>query len=157
MRIEYIIYFPHNYRFSDRRWDDQENLINNSKNVRYRYEYWLINHLNEFNTRNADNNNESVAGRFYLEFRNSLVHEFQINNVGQFFHDYNSIVHFIRDYDCHIMIINPMLLSSITYYSQLFFENLRVDKAQFTNFRNWMFSYFIKGFKNYNKNKNRGN
>lgn len=129
----------------------------NSKKVGYRYEFWLLNHINELNIRNPDNLEQSVPRRFYLEFRNSLVHECLIDKGGQFSYDYNSIVHFIKQSNSHIMIINPMLLlSSIINYSQLFFENLRVDEAQFNNLRNWMFSGFKQDFKNSNKNKNRG-
>ena len=59
--------------------------------VRIRIVRWLCNNIAEFRNTDPSNSDQTLAFRFYEEFRNGLVHEGRIKNGGQFSGDFDFI------------------------------------------------------------------
>jgi hypothetical protein len=73
-----------------------------------RFEYWVKNNIEQFNRPNPDKPSQTLAYRFYDEFRNGLVHEGRIKNAGQFSHDRNELVNTVEVNGAEsVMIVNP--------------------------------------------------
>lgn len=119
----------------------------NSDSVGSRYEFWLKKHFSEFNELNPDNQNQTTAYRFYKEFRNSLVHECMIANAGQFSYEYNKMIHFIRDENKHIMVINPeFLIISLQKAFNNYIMLIKEDESEYQSFLNFMRKNFLIDF-----------
>ncbi|MCX9009527.1 MAG: hypothetical protein OIN66_00255 [Candidatus Methanoperedens sp.] len=68
----------------------------NSRTVGMRFKQWLKEHITAFD--NSDPNSDILADKFYDEFRNGLVHEGRIKNVGQFSYDKKEeLVHILKE------------------------------------------------------------
>ncbi|MFA4935815.1 MAG: hypothetical protein WC568_08275 [Candidatus Methanoperedens sp.] len=68
----------------------------NSGTVGTRFKQWIKEHITAFD--NSNPNSEILADKFYNEFRNGLVHEGRIKNVGQFSYDYKKeLVHIVKE------------------------------------------------------------
>ena len=77
-------------------------------NVGKRFEDWLRSNIKEFDSRpDPDNPSQTLAYRFYDEFRNGPVHEGRIKNAGQF--SYNFKKELVK-VEHEIMVVNPGLL-----------------------------------------------
>ena len=143
MKIDEILYFSPNYKYSELNWDDKEKMIeafrdrvkgfyiqpaeqlnkdkkgfatgvlcittidflakffyNNDAN---RMKKWLKKNIKEFKEVDPNHINRTLADRFYDEFRNGLIHEGRIKNVGQFSYDFPGII----EVEEGVMIVNP--------------------------------------------------
>lgn len=68
----------------------------NSGTVGMRFKQWIKDHITAFD--NSDPNSEILADKFYDEFRNGLVHEGRIKNVGQFSYDNKKeLIHILKE------------------------------------------------------------
>jgi len=105
------------------------------KKVGKRIEKWLkYNNINE----------QSIAYRFYKEFRNGLVHEGHITNAGQFSYDSDKLIHFYsKKSGKKVMIINPeLLLNEIQNSFDKYFEKLQKDESAFESFKKNIINIF---------------
>lgn len=73
------------------------------KEVRKRFEGWLKSHISAFDKPDPKNSSQTLAYRFYDDFRNGLLHEGRIKHCSQFSYHYKDIV-FIKK---EVMLINP--------------------------------------------------
>jgi hypothetical protein len=80
--------------------------ISMGKHGRSRFEKWLCKNIPDFNEKDSNSSNRSLAKRFYEEFRNGLIHEGRIKKCGQFSYDFKNTVS-VND---GIMLINPETL-----------------------------------------------
>lgn len=95
------------------------------KKVGCRICIWLRNNIPDFNR--AETGYAALAERFYEDFRNGLVHEGRIKNLGQFSFDYSTLITFVDG----AMIINPkFLLKSINCAFNKIYQTLKTDKKQ---------------------------
>lgn len=103
--------------------------------VRVRFVRWLRNFIPYFNELDPNNNSQSLAHRFYDEFRNGLVHNGRIKNAGQFSFDSdlsieNELVNVVDD----AMVINSGYLhhflcqSFVSYISSIEDQNAFKEK-----------------------------
>ena len=94
------------------------------KKVSCRICIWLQDNIPDFNT--TESRRTALAERFYDDFRNGLVHEGRIKNLGQFSFDYNGLICMIDG----AMIINPkILLQHITYALNIYCDTIKlIDK-----------------------------
>jgi hypothetical protein len=103
-------------------------------NVGKRYQRWLVNRIMEFSDPNPDDKTQTLARRFYDEFRNGLVHEGRIKNAGQFAIENGNIIEFEKS----SMIVNPYYLQQEIdqalhqYVSELYENNLLAQKFRYT-------------------------
>jgi len=96
----------------------------NSEKVGERIEKWLTENIQEFD--------ETLAHRFYKEFRNGLVHEGRIKNCGQFSYDFEEMIHLENG----IMIVNPkLLLEKISDSFGSYTTKILADDSAFQLFR----------------------
>jgi hypothetical protein len=79
---------------------------NTTSKVGDRFERWLINRIPKFDIPDPLIPQQTLACRFYKDFRNGLVHEGRIKNAGQFTLSNDSLIAFER----YAMIINPIYL-----------------------------------------------
>ncbi|MFW6121934.1 MAG: hypothetical protein ACOC80_13710 [Petrotogales bacterium] len=100
---------------------------NNLDKVRERFENWLKSNIKQFDKPDPDNTSQTLARRFYEEFRNGLVHEGRIKNAGQFSYDYQELVKVKHP----VIIVNPEHL--LTAIDSSFKEYVdKVEKKEFT-------------------------
>jgi len=98
---------------------------NNSESVEKRIKKWLTENISEYF-------DETLAQRFYKEFRNGLIHEGRIKNCGQFSYDFDELVH----QENGIMIVNPnLLLEKIVDSFESYITKVRTDNFAFQLFR----------------------
>jgi hypothetical protein len=76
------------------------------KHGRSRFEKWLYKNILDFNEKDSNSSNRSLARRFYEDFRNGLIHEGRIKKCGQFSYEFKNTVS-VND---GIMLINPKTL-----------------------------------------------
>jgi len=96
----------------------------NSGTVGQRIRRWLTENIQEFD--------ETLAQRFYKEFRNGLVHEGRIKKCGQFSYDFEELFHQEDD----IMIVNPnLLLEGISASFDAYMDKVQADNSTFELFR----------------------
>ena len=97
----------------------------NSEKVGQRIKGWL--------TKNIPGDfNETLAQRFYEEFRNGLVHEGRIKNCGQFSYDFSELVH----QENGIIIVNSnLLLEKINDSFESYMTKVRTDNFTFQLFK----------------------
>lgn len=100
---------------------------------------WLRDNIKEFDKPNPENPKETLADRFYLDFRNGLVHEGRIKNLGQFSYEDEEIV----SLKSGVMLINPrLLLIEMKRALKIYFKKLHNDPDIFRKFR----ENFMKDF-----------
>jgi hypothetical protein len=97
--------------------DALSRLIYNRSGVGKRFQKWLVKELQSFS-------DEQVARRFYLDFRNGLVHEGRVKNGGEFSLQQETTVLF----EYSIMRVNPLCLleevdKSLSRFVKLLVEN----------------------------------
>ena len=109
-----------------------------------RIKNWLESNIKEFNQPDPDNPSQSIAYRFYKEFRNGLVHEGHITNAGQFSYDSDKLIHFYsKKSGKKVMIINPeLLLNEIQNSFDKYFEKLQKDESAFESFKKNIINIF---------------
>jgi hypothetical protein len=108
-----------------------------SDKVKERFGEWIKNNIEKFNKRDPDNVSQTLAQRFYDEFRNGLVHEGRIKNAGQFSYDCNELVDTIKASGAGtVMRINPdCLLGAIAVAIERYLCRLRAEKFVFEVFK----------------------
>lgn len=74
--------------------------------TRERFKEWLEANIQEFRKPNPKEPTETLAARFYRDFRCGLVHEGRITNLGQFSYEQQELVSLEQD----VMLVNPELL-----------------------------------------------
>lgn len=125
---------------------------NNSNEVGIHFKYWLRSNVREFNRPDPDSIYHNLAHRFYGEFRNCLIHECRIKNAGQFSYNYNKLIHFIPDFDRHIMVINPkLLISSLKMAFQSYIKTVEEDDFEYKKFHKMMNKNFYTDFESANR------
>ena len=189
MRIGDALYFSPNYKFTELKWDDKDNLIkafqdrvegfyltpakelNKSKKyafatgvicvatidllarietglldkVRQRFEGWLKYNIENFNAPNPNNQSQSLAYRFYDEFRNGLLHEGRIKNAGQFSYDINESDKLVK-VDT-VMIVNPdTLLKNIDESFKRHMNKVKKEEYAFQAFKCALIRDFQRDF-----------
>jgi hypothetical protein len=105
-----------------------------SDKVGERFEYWVRNNINQLNKPNPDNTSQTLAYRFYDEFRNGLIHEGRIKNESQFSYEYpNELVKLVNvNGDKSVMIINPNdLLRDIATSSNKYMKKVKNEDFTF--------------------------
>lgn len=122
-------------------------LQNDTSGVRKRYVPWLETNIKDFNSTNPDNQSETLAKRFYDEFRNCLIHECRIKNAGQFSYIYPRIIHLMTDSNRHIMIINPkFLLFALEKSFENYISVIESNNEEFLKFRQIIKDNFFTDF-----------
>jgi len=71
-----------------------------------RFSEWLEASIEAFREADPDASGQTLANRFYREFRNGLVHEGRIKNAGQFSYDFKELIRVVDG----IMVVNPARL-----------------------------------------------
>jgi hypothetical protein len=97
-------------------------IATDTNGVRKRIVEWLETNVKEFSENDPDNQKQTLANRFYEEFRNGLVHEGRIKNAGQFSYDFEKLVNVMNG----VMVVNPRCLINVIETS---FKNY-VDKIK---------------------------
>ena len=103
-----------------------------------RFEYWVKNNIKQFNKPNTDKPSQTLAYRFYDEFRNGLVHEGRIKNAGQFSYDHNTeLVKTVKVNGADsVMIVNPYsLLKAIDRSFRGYINKVKSEEFAFQAFR----------------------
>lgn len=96
-----------------------------SGTVRERFEGWVRKNLNEFNKPDPADSEETLAYRFYYEFRNGLVHEGRIKNRGEF----SNVCKELVDTPDGIMLINAeKLLKKINDIFEKYITDIEKEK-----------------------------
>jgi len=97
-----------------------------------RFEEWVKSNIREFEKTNPDNRSQTLAHRFYDEFRNGLVHEGRIKNAGQFSYNYSELVKVEQS----VMIINTeYLLNAIRESFNRYVDRVEKDNFAFQLFK----------------------
>ena len=97
-----------------------------------RFEKWLKDNIKEFDIQDPDRPSQTLAHRFYDEFRNGLVHEGRIKNAGQFSYEFDELVKVIDS----VMIVNPeKLLEAIKKSFNRYMEVVEKEKFAFQAFK----------------------
>jgi len=110
-----------------------------------RYELWLKSNIKQFDEVNPDDLSQTLACRFYKEFRNGLVHEGRIKNAGQFSCCCDKLITLEQT----VMIINPHhLLKSIKNSFSIYIEDLEKDVTKFEKFKRVLKQDFQKDVEN---------
>ncbi|GBD98831.1 hypothetical protein BMS3Abin07_00858 [bacterium BMS3Abin07] len=106
-----------------------ETCMNNARN---RNEKWLKDNIEEFKGRDPSKHSQSLASRFYDEFRNGLVHEGRIKNAGQFSYNFGELVKVEES----AMIVNPgFLLKAIKGSFERFIDKVKSDDSAFRSLK----------------------
>lgn len=93
---------------------------------------WLMANIEEFKEADPDARGQTLATRFYDEFRNGLVHEGRIKNAGQFSYNLKELVKIVKS----VMVVNPeFLLNSIDTSFKKYIDKIEKDKCAFQNFK----------------------
>jgi len=102
--------------------------FNNSK----RMVKWLKKNIKEFCKIDPNFTNRTLADRFNDEFRNGLIHEGRIKNVGQFSYDFPEIINMEEE----VMIVNPgKLLCKIEFLLDNYIKQVKESESLFLKFR----------------------
>jgi len=118
--------------------------------VRKRFEPWLKDNIQEFDSQDPDNTLQTLALRFYEEFRNGLVHEGRIKNAGQFSYNFQGLVRVEQ----RVMIVNPKyLLEAIKKAFARYIAKVKGDDSTFPRFRRTLIQDFGKDLKYINQLK----
>lgn len=98
-----------------------------------RFVGWLKDNIKAFDKPNPKNSTQTLASRFYKEFRNGLVHEGRIKNLGQFSYEKEELV----SIDGDVMLVNPeLLLVKVEKALEDYFKKLCEDAKIFKQFKN---------------------
>jgi len=98
-----------------------------------RIKEWLEANIQEFRKPNPKEPTETLADRFYIDFRCGLVHEGRINNLGQFSYEQQELVSLEQD----VMLINPeLLLVEVERALESYLALLHTDTDAFEKFKN---------------------
>jgi hypothetical protein len=118
-----------------------------------RFEYWVKDNIEQFNKPNPDKPSQTLAYRFYDEFRNGLVHEGRIKNAGQFSHDRNKLVEAVKTNGAEsVMIVNPdYLLNAIATSLKGYLKKVKDEQFVFQAFRCVLIRDFQKDVKYTNR------
>jgi len=115
--------------------------------VRTRFTNWLEANVEEFRDVDPENAAQTLAVRFYDEFRNGFVHEGRIKNAGQF--SYDPILHDrLVMVSNGIMMVNPdLLLTAVENSFALYLKRAEADATLFSSFRSALMKDFEKDVK----------
>lgn len=93
---------------------------------------WLKKNIKEFCKIDPNFTNRTLADRFNDEFRNGLIHEGRIKNVGQFSYDFPEIINMEEE----VMIVNPgKLLCKIEFLLDNYIKQVKESESLFLKFR----------------------
>ena len=96
--------------------------------VRDRFTSWLEDNIAEFKDKDPLKPSGTLAGRFYEDFRNGLVHEGRIKNLGQFSKSFPELLLLIDEG----MICNPgELIQKTTEAVNRYLDLVIKDRSQF--------------------------
>ena len=124
-----------------------------SDQVGRRFENWLKSNISDFNVPNPNNRSQSLAYRFYDEFRNGLVHEGRIKNAGQFSYNFSKSAELVKVKDT-VMIVNPgTLLEVINTSFDRYMDEVENKEFVFQAFRCALIRDFQIDIKYVNRNK----
>ena len=100
--------------------------------VKERFNSWLKDNIREFAPHGPGNTSQTLALRFYKEFRHGLVHEGRIKNAGQFSYSFQDLVRVEQS----IMIVNPKyLLEAVKKAFGRYIDKVNDDDFTFHAFR----------------------
>ncbi len=106
-----------------------------------RMKKWLKKNIKAFNEIDPNLKSRTLADRFYDEFRNGLIHEGRIKNVGQFSYDFPEIIKVEK----HVMIVNPeMLLSDLKTIIENYINRIKDSESEFLRFKECLIKDFTK-------------
>ncbi len=104
-----------------------------------RIENWLKSNISTFDKIDPNNKSQTLARRFYNEFRNGLVHEGRIKEGGQFSYDFEELVQVEES----VMVVNPMLLATaIREAFKKYIEKVKTDEFAFQSFKASIIQFF---------------
>lgn len=112
-------------------------IVTGTDKVKKRIIGWLKDNIEEFGKVDPDDPRQTLAERFYEEFRNGLVHEGRVKNAGQFLYsspeyDFKELVK-VKD---GIMIVNPdRLLNAINGSFEKYMDQVNRKGFVFHQFR----------------------
>lgn len=96
-----------------------------------RFINWINTHIKEFNIEDYNNPGKKLSDRFYLDFRNGLVHEGRIKGGSQFSDFFPDLI----TLEGKIMVINAgLLITAISNSFNCFIEQLTEDIEKYTLF-----------------------
>lgn len=103
------------------------------KEPRERMVKWLNDNIEQFRGPDPENSENTIAYRFYKDFRNGLVHEGRIKRAGQFSYDFpNELLKVQKG----IIIINPhFLLEAINKSFIEYMDKVEREGIAFQGFR----------------------
>jgi len=102
------------------------------KVTRKEFESWLKHNIEPFDESDPDNASQSLAKRFYHEFRCGLVHEGRIKNAGQFSYHFEKLIEIKES----AMIVNPhALLNAIEESFTQYIDKVKNDDFAFQSFK----------------------
>jgi len=110
-------------------------------NTGSRIEQWLESNIAEFSKTDPARPSNTLAKRFYNEFRNGLVHEGRIKNGGQFSFESDNLVAVM---DNSVMVVNPEYLFRAVVASFESYEQSLGDEFAFHRFRRSLIENFWK-------------
>ena len=109
------------------------------RDVGPRIKEWLSSHIGDFARNISATSNRTFAELFYLNFRNGLIHEGRIKELGQFSYDTPEIVS-MKD---GVMLVNPqLLLTEVKSAFLRYCDKLRNDESILNEFRRNMIRNF---------------
>lgn len=94
---------------------------------------WLNDNIEQFRKADTENQENTLAYRFYKDFRNGLVHEGRIKRAGQFSYDFpNELLRVVKG----IIIVNPhLLLEAINRSFRKYMDKVEREGDAFQGFR----------------------
>ena len=104
-----------------------------------RFINWINTHIKEFNIEDNNNPGKKLSNRFYLDFRNGLVHEGRIKGGSQFSNFFPDLI----TLEGKIMVINVrVLITSIEHSFNCFIEQLTEDDEKYKLFKSALLDDF---------------
>lgn len=104
-----------------------------------RIENWLKLNISSFDKTDPKNKSQTLARRFYNEFRNGLVHEGRIKEGGQFSYDFEELVKVKES----VMIVNPVLLANALREAfNKDMDKVKTDEFAFQSFKCSLIQFF---------------
>lgn len=93
---------------------------------------WIKVNIKEFDKPDPKDPRRTLADRFYAEFRNGLVHEARIKNLGQFSNETEEMILLEKD----VLLINPqLLLAEVEKSIKVYLRKLSTDHDTFKKFK----------------------
>lgn len=93
---------------------------------------WLNDNIEQFRGPDPESSENTLAYRFYKDFRNGLIHEGRIKNAGQFSYDSEELVKVEKK----VMTVNPdLLLKAIKKSFKEYIDKVEREEFSFQRFR----------------------